>query len=149
MTATAAPNVSAIFDSIFKPTWLAIVHKFEGVVEPTVIAQAKADVQTAAAAVETATQAAVPAQAASATASTSVQAVLDQGANALVNTAVARLGDVPIIGPLIVGEAEAEADEATDAGINSLMTFLADKLSPASITAFLASMESKVAALKL
>jgi hypothetical protein len=127
--APAAPNAGNIFDSIVKPTWLNIVHAFEGVVEPTLVAQAKTDVQTATDAAAAAVAAATPVTTAAATASSSVQAVIDQGANAVVNAAVSKLSDVPVIGPLIVGDGEAVADEATDAGISALITYLQGKLS--------------------
>jgi hypothetical protein len=111
-------NIGNIFDSWFKKPWLDVVHGVEHSPE-TLALQAKAEADIAAA--KDAVAAAVASHEAAAQAS--VSGVVDNALNS-------GLAHVPVIGPLVSGEADAVANNFTDNAIHSLIGKLEGFLSP-------------------
>lgn len=111
-------NIGNWFDSIFKKPWLDVVHGVEHSPE-TLALQAKAEADIAAAKDAVATAVASHEAAAQA----SVSGVVDNALNA-------GLSHIPVIGPLITGEADAVANNFTDNAIHSLIGKLEGFLSP-------------------
>lgn len=113
-------DLGNIFDSLFKTPWLNLVHEGESLFSEEVKnlqADAEAKIESARASLAAAVdahQAAVEA---------SVSGVVDSGIKALAD-------HLPIVGPLLAGQAEAAANDATDTVIHSLIAKLETFLSP-------------------
>lgn len=108
MASQKKPDAGNIFDHIFKPAWLDLVHtlKGDGTAEAKKLAAQAAD-------------AAKTAAAAHAEATTTLQATADAVVNPVIDQAVTKLKDVPVIGPVISDPDTANA--LADMAINSLI----------------------------
>lgn len=113
------PDLGNWFDSVFKAPFENLVHEGEQWLTDdakNLIGQAQADAEVAKQAV--------------ATAAASQATALEAAVKPHVDAAIGAIADkVPVIGGLIKGEAEAQANSATDAIINGLIAALTGKLS--------------------